>query len=187
MKITYECIDSPIGDLFLAESAKDPIAVWFRKETTLLEFVNSLGWSYPDAEFVAGSCKEVHSRLDKYFAGKRQVYPFPERLSGTDFQLSVWREIAKIPYGETVTYGEIAENLKRPGGSRAVGAATGKNPVSILIPCHRVMGTKGKLTGFGGGLQNKVWLLRHEECHIPKEPSAKGARTQPSLFEFRHK
>ncbi len=79
----------------------------------------------------------------------------------------------------------IAENIKRPGSSRAVGAATGKNPLSILIPCHRVLGTKGQLTGFGGGLPKKIWLLRHEECHMPKGKVPAGKRRQASLFEYR--
>jgi methylated-DNA-[protein]-cysteine S-methyltransferase len=186
MKILYECMESPVGDLFLAEAGRDPVAVWFRRQKTVLDFVNSLGWSYPDAEIGPGSCAIVRGRLNRYFDGKRESYPFPKNLKGTPFQISVWRQIARIPYGETATYGEIAEILKSPGSSRAVGAATGRNPVSILVPCHRVLGTKGKLTGFGGGLPNKAWLLRHEEWHMPKGERAKGARTQPSLFEYRY-
>ena len=101
--------------------------------------------------------------LDRYFAGKR---PGPDELKldpkGTDFQLKVWSELCCLDYGETTTYGEIANNIDLPGGGRAVGSAVGCNPISIIIPCHRVLGAKGSLTGYAGGEERKRWLLEHE-------------------------
>ncbi len=84
------------------------------------------------------------------------------RLNGTEFQRRVWGELREIPLGETISYGELARRLGTPGASRAVGLANGRNPVSIVVPCHRVIGADGRLTGYGGGLERKAWLLRHE-------------------------
>ena len=106
--------------------------------------------------------KAAH-QLTEFFAGTRQVFDLDyEFTEGTAFQRQVWEQIAAIPYGETLTYGEIASALGRPGASRAVGAACGQNPMSIVVPCHRVVGTGSKLTGYGGGLDRKAWLLEFE-------------------------
>lgn len=101
-------------------------------------------------------------QLREYFAGKRREFDVPVDPSGTEFQRRVWQIIATIPYGETLAYGEIAARLGGRNTARAVGAAAGANPVPIIIPCHRVIGSDGSLTGYGGGLRMKVWLLRHE-------------------------
>lgn len=102
------------------------------------------------------------AQLLEYFAGERTVFEIPLDLSGTPFQLAVWRELAAIPFGETSTYGAIAKNIGRPKAVRAVGAANGRNPVSIVLPCHRVLGAGGKLVGFAGGLDTKRCLLEFE-------------------------
>ncbi|MEX0167640.1 methylated-DNA--[protein]-cysteine S-methyltransferase [Streptomyces sp. LMG1-1-1.1] len=105
---------------------------------------------------------EAVRQLDAYFAGELTAFDLPLNLIGTPFQLRVWDRLLHIPYGETRTYGELAEELGNPGSSRAVGLANGKNPVSIIVPCHRVIGAGGSLTGYGGGLDRKQRLLAFE-------------------------
>ena len=105
---------------------------------------------------------EAIRQLDAYFAGELTEFDLPLRLDGTEFQRRVWEQLRRIPYGETRTYGELAEALGSPGASRAVGLANGKNPVTIIVPCHRVIGAGGSLTGYGGGLSRKQRLLAFE-------------------------
>ncbi|MER5740813.1 MULTISPECIES: methylated-DNA--[protein]-cysteine S-methyltransferase [unclassified Streptomyces] len=105
---------------------------------------------------------EAVRQLDAYFAGELTEFDLPLRLEGTPFQLRVWERLRLIPYGETRTYGELAEELGSPGASRAVGLANGRNPVSVIVPCHRVIGSGGGLTGYGGGLDRKRRLLAFE-------------------------
>jgi methylated-DNA-[protein]-cysteine S-methyltransferase len=104
-------------------------------------------------------------QLSEYFAGSRRRFDLPLRLEGTVFQQRVWRELTEIPYGETWSYGQLAARIGKPTASRAVGLANGRNPISILVPCHRVIGADGSLTGYGGGLARKQWLLAHEGLH----------------------
>ncbi|MYL97495.1 methylated-DNA--[protein]-cysteine S-methyltransferase [Novosphingobium sp. FGD1] len=104
----------------------------------------------------------AQDQLNAYFEGRLRRFDLPLDFRGTDFQRAVWRALLDIPYGETRSYGEIARALGRPGASRAVGAANGRNPISIVAPCHRVIGSGGGLTGFAGGLAAKTWLLRLE-------------------------
>jgi methylated-DNA-[protein]-cysteine S-methyltransferase len=101
-------------------------------------------------------------QLSEYFAGSRREFDLPLRMHGTDFQKRVWHELTEIPYGQTWSYGELAKRIDNPSASRAVGLANGRNPISILVPCHRVIGADGSLTGYGGGLDRKRWLLAHE-------------------------
>jgi methylated-DNA-[protein]-cysteine S-methyltransferase len=101
-------------------------------------------------------------QLKEYFVGKRREFDLPLRMEGTEFQQRVWRELTKIPFGETRSYGQLAKRLNNPNGSRAVGLANGRNPIAVIVPCHRVIGADGSLTGFGGGLERKEWLLTHE-------------------------
>ncbi|SEC08834.1 methylated-DNA--[protein]-cysteine S-methyltransferase [Streptomyces sp. TLI_105] len=115
---------------------------------------------------------EAIRQLDAYFAGELTAFDLPLNLIGTPFQLRVWEQLLRIPYGETRTYGELAEELGSPGASRAVGLANGKNPVSIIVPCHRVIGAGGGLTGYGGGLDRKQRLLAFES----------GAEAPEALF-----
>lgn len=102
------------------------------------------------------------AQLDEYFAAQRTTFDLPFDLRGTDFQVANWLALAEIPFGSTATYGEQAKRLGRPNAARAIGAATGRNPLSIVLPCHRVVGSDGSLTGFAGGLETKRWLLHHE-------------------------
>ena len=109
------------------------------------------------------------AQLKEYFAGQRKVFDMPLDAKGTDFQQAVWACLLKIPFGKTLSYLDIAKLVDRPKGSQAVGGANGRNPISIIVPCHRVVGSKGSLTGYAGGIARKLWLLEHE-----------GIITQPS-------
>jgi methylated-DNA-[protein]-cysteine S-methyltransferase len=117
------------------------------------------------------------AQLAEYFAGERQEFDLAVRPVGTNFQQLVWRALTRIPFGETWTYGELARAIGRPSASRAVGAANSKNPLSIIVPCHRVIGASGELTGYAGGMPAKRWLLDHERgcstsMHGPRAPSS---------------
>jgi methylated-DNA-[protein]-cysteine S-methyltransferase len=107
--------------------------------------------------------KECLRQLDEYFKGKRQKFSIPLLLDGTDFQKAVWRQLQKIPFGQTASYGEVARAIGNPRAFRAVGNANNKNDIPIIIPCHRVIGSDGKLVGFGSGIWRKEWLLDHEK------------------------
>jgi methylated-DNA-[protein]-cysteine S-methyltransferase len=115
--------------------------------------------------------REAVKQLKAYFAGDLHDFDLPLRMEGTPFQLSVWRALREIPYGETISYGELARRIGNPSGSRAVGLANGSNPIAIVVPCHRVIGSNGKLTGYGGGLENKELLLNLERRHGGPQPS----------------
>ena len=106
---------------------------------------------------------EAEKQLFEYFSGKRKTFELEYELSGTEFQKSVWRELLKIPFGKTKNYGEIAKEIGKPKAGRAVGSACNKNPLPIIVPCHRVIGADGKLTGFACGTEIKEWLLDHEK------------------------
>ena len=110
--------------------------------------------------------QQAKRELREYFAGERVDFDLPLNPEGTKFQYQVWNELLKIPYGATMTYGEIARNMGNPDAMRAVGAANGRNPIAIIIPCHRVIGTQGKMIGYGGGIDRKLWLLKHEAAEI---------------------
>jgi methylated-DNA-[protein]-cysteine S-methyltransferase len=118
---------------------------------------NQPGWSQDDAAYA-----EVAGQLEEYFAGTRQVFEVDLAFEGTPFQVEVWEALCEIPYGETVSYAALAEVVGRPAAVRAVGAANGRNPISIIAPCHRVIGANGSLTGYGWGVDRKAWLLDHE-------------------------
>ncbi|MFC5491029.1 methylated-DNA--[protein]-cysteine S-methyltransferase [Dokdonella soli] len=107
-------------------------------------------------------------QLEAYFDGRLHTFDLALAARGTEFRRCVWNELARIPYGETISYGELARRIGDPSASRAVGAANGANPLPIIVPCHRVIGANGKLTGFGGGLPTKQWLLEHERRHAPR-------------------
>lgn len=113
--------------------------------------------------------KVIHDcclQLDEYFKGERTEFFIPYIIKGTDFQKDVWQALTKISYGQTTSYGDIAKRINRDKAVRAVGSANGKNQLNIIIPCHRIIGKNGKLTGYGGGLQRKKWLLNHEKSNI---------------------
>jgi methylated-DNA-[protein]-cysteine S-methyltransferase len=110
--------------------------------------------------------KDCIKQLDEYFRGKRKSFELKLNPEGTEFQKKVWKELLKIPYGTTLSYGEISRRIKNPKAVRSVGQAIGRNPISIVIPCHRVIGSDGSLTGYASGLWRKEWLLKHEEINL---------------------
>jgi len=114
------------------------------------------------------------AQLTEYFAGRRRGFDLPLALRGTPFQTRVWRALLQLPFGVTCSYGELARAIGKPSASRAVGAANGQNPIAIIVPCHRVIGSTGELTGYGGGLAMKRWLLDHERAGAGA--AARGAR-----------
>lgn len=153
-------IDSPLGPILLAASEDGLVALYFemrRHPPTMTDWVPMLAGS--GAALVLGT---AHRQLDEYFAGARTTFDVALAPQGTGFQRQVWNALRRIPYGETSTYGAMAAALGAPNASRAVGAANGRNPVSIIVPCHRLVGSNGALTGFGGGVERKRWLLDHE-------------------------
>ncbi|QBG36510.1 methylated-DNA--[protein]-cysteine S-methyltransferase [Litorilituus sediminis] len=110
--------------------------------------------------------KDSQHQLHEYFAGKRKAFDLPLAPKGTAFQQLVWQQLANIPYGEVYSYGDIAKLVNKPKGSQAVGGANGRNPISIIVPCHRVIGANGSLTGYAGGIERKLWLLNHEGAKL---------------------
>lgn len=165
MTIYYSYLASPIGDLLLAGDG-DSLHLLGFPEGRMRTRHEDL-WRPDDTVFT-----EVKSQLNAYFAGELQEFNFPLAPHGTEFQMSVWKALTTIPYGSTRSYGEIAWQIGNPKASRAVGAANGQNPIPIIIPCHRVIGSTGKLTGFGGGLPTKVALLNLEQRHRPFQLTA---------------
>ena len=152
----YYCYtNSPIGELLLAGDADALTMIGFPKGSMRRD-------PEPDWIFNEKPFAEAMRQLEEYFDGERRDFDLPLRLDGTEFQLLVLDELQKIPYGETTSYGDIAKRIGRPKASRAVGAANGRNPIPIVVPCHRVIGSHGDLTGFGGGLDTKEALLRLE-------------------------
>jgi methylated-DNA-[protein]-cysteine S-methyltransferase len=106
--------------------------------------------------------EDLTTQLAEYFSGTRKTFDFPLAPKGTPFQLAVWHALLEIPYGDTISYAELARRIGKPSAVRAVGAANGANPIPVIIPCHRVIGSNGTLTGYGGGIERKQWLLAHE-------------------------
>ena len=152
----YYCyLDTPIGELLLAGEEGGLSMIGFPKGSMRRE-------PEPDWIFNEKPLADARRQLHEYFAGERREFDLPLMLSGTEFQVSVLQALLEIPYGETVTYGEIAKRIGRPRAVRAVGAANGRNPIPTVVPCHRVIGSTGDLTGFGGGLDTKEALLRLE-------------------------
>lgn len=154
----HTTVESPIGSLLLAGDGT---------RLTRLGFPSGKGavqpkpdWRRDDAAFA-----EARRQLTAYFDRRLTRFDIPLDPRGTPFQLDVWRALLDIPAGETISYGELARRIGRPSASRAVGAANGANPLPIVIPCHRVIGASGKLTGFAGGIPTKTWLLDHERGH----------------------
>lgn len=153
--IYYEQMPSPIGPLFLV--ADDDGLREVRFELDRRPHVASDGWVHSPHKLA-----EVRRQLEEYFAGERMTFELMLKPIGTDFQQSVWQALTTIAYSQTASYGQISRQIERPKASRAVGAANGRNPIPIIIPCHRVIGSNGTLTGFAGGLAAKQWLLEHE-------------------------
>ena len=158
-------VDSPVGPLFLVASSAGLHAIEFESARHPLR--RSDDWR----EGAHPVLDATQQQLDEYFAGQRQSFDLPLAAHGTPFQQVVWQALTRIPFGATASYVALAKSIGRPTASRAVGAANGRNPLSIVVPCHRVIGASGLLTGFGGGLPTKAFLL-----------SLEGARPGDDLF-----
>ncbi len=153
----YTWMESPVGRLLLAADESGLRQILFRGEP-------AAHWR-DDPQPLAEAVRQLRA----YFAGELRDFDLPLAPEGTPFQLRVWRELRNIPYGQTISYGELARRVGSPNGSRAVGLANGANPISIVVPCHRVIGSNGKLTGYGGGLENKQRLLSLERAGSENE------------------
>jgi methylated-DNA-[protein]-cysteine S-methyltransferase len=156
MKI-YCRVDSPIGCLLLTSDGEFLTGLYMGAPSKSPE----LGGDWLEKPN-GGPLPNAARQLEEYFAGKRKVFDLPLKMQGTEFQKRVWRQLTKIPFGETWSYGQLAKRLDNPNGSRAVGLANGRNPIAVIVPCHRVIGADGSMTGFGGGIPRKQWLLAHE-------------------------
>jgi methylated-DNA-[protein]-cysteine S-methyltransferase len=153
----YCYVDSPIGQLLLTSDGESLTGLYMGTPSKSPQLDSD--WAEKPN---AAPLSEVARQLEQYFAGNRKVFDLPLKMQGTEFQKRVWRQLTKIPFGETWSYGQLAKRLENPNGSRAVGLANGRNPIAVIVPCHRVIGANGSLTGFGGGIPRKQWLLSHE-------------------------
>jgi methylated-DNA-[protein]-cysteine S-methyltransferase len=154
MTTYYTYAESPVGALLLTSDGARLTGIYFEYES-----VPVTEWTRRDDAAPFG---EAIEQLGEYFAGSRADFDLPLAPSGTDFQRRVWTELMRIPYGATISYGELARRIGNPNASRAVGLANGRNPIPIVVPCHRVIGANGTLTGYGGGLERKQLLLALE-------------------------
>lgn len=167
MRYYTSMMDSPCGPLLLVVSETGAVVrIEFcnGRERNIVHRIRAAGI---DVIEDAGRTAGLRRQLEEYFAGERQEFDLELAPEGTPFELSVWEELKKIPFGETRSYGEIAQAIGRPGSARAVGRANGANPIPIVVPCHRVIGADGSLTGFGGGLDAKTRLLEIEGRALP--------------------
>jgi methylated-DNA-[protein]-cysteine S-methyltransferase len=158
MSLAFKIIGSPLGDLKLIASDEGLVAILWENDSPR---------RVPLTELVANDehpvLVETERELGEYFAGRRKTFSIPLDMRGTRFQKQVWDALLAIPFGETRSYGQLARQLGNPRATRAVGTANGRNPLSIVLPCHRVIGSSGKLTGFAGGLDAKAHLLGLEK------------------------
>lgn len=172
ISIVYTKLDTPVGAMFVASQESGLCGLQFGKdaETFLLTYLSR---TYPGAHIVRddGANGEVVNQLQEYFSGNRRDFDLKLSPAGTPFQQKVWQFLTTIPFGKTVSYADVAAGVGNPKASRAVGGANGKNPIAVIIPCHRVIAADGTLGGYAGGLQYKRTLLNHE-CAPYKESGA---------------
>lgn len=152
-KLDYQ---SSIGVIEIIGTDKAIVSIMFSEENKLVNLLQ------PDTPKVLIKC---YNELDEYFKGERHQFTFRYEFEGTDFQKTVWKALIEVPYAKTVSYQDIAISIDNPKAVRAVGSANGKNKLSIVIPCHRIIGANGRLTGYAGGLWRKEWLLQHERSN----------------------
>jgi methylated-DNA-[protein]-cysteine S-methyltransferase len=158
MALFFKYVNSPVGKLKVIASEQGLVAILWENDNPLRV---RLERATEDAD--QPILRQTEQQLEEYFSGSRKSFSIPLDIRGTSFQKDVWQQLLAIPFGQTRSYGELAKELGRPLASRAVGAANGRNPLSIVVPCHRVIGSSGKLTGFAGGLDTKARLLELEK------------------------
>lgn len=157
MSYVFTAFQSPVGELKLVASDQGLMAILWANDNPNRVPLGSMKRDDANPVLI-----QTRLQLEQYFAGKRQRFVLPLNFVGTDFQKLVWQSLLTIPFGETRSYGQIALQIGKPKAARAVGAANGRNPISIVIPCHRVIGSNGELTGFAGGLKAKAYLIEIE-------------------------
>jgi len=157
MKLAYKLMASPVGELKLVASEKGLVAILWENDNPRRVLLGEMKNDVRQPILL-----ETERQLKEYFEGKRQEFSIPLDMRGTAFQKNVWEALLAIPFGETRSYGQLAKQLGRPSAARAVGGASGRNPLSIVVPCHRVIGASGELTGFAGGIGAKERLLKIE-------------------------
>jgi methylated-DNA-[protein]-cysteine S-methyltransferase len=162
--LLYTRTQSPIGELLLVGDGRALHGLHMQEGRTAVSVQPE--WRPADEPFA-----DVREQLSEYFSGERLDFELPLAPDGTAFQRRVWDALQEIPYGETTTYGELARRLGRPSASRAVGLANGRNPIAVIVPCHRVIGSDGSLTGYGGGLERKRFLLEREAARVRRSPA----------------
>ena len=153
--LVYDVVPSPIDRLIVASDGAAIVGVWMANAEP-----DEVRWA--DRRGSDDLLKEARRQLGAYFAGRLETFDVPLAPNGTEFQRRVWTTLRAIPFGATISYAELARRVSNVAAVRAVGAANGRNPIPIIVPCHRVIGSDGSLTGFGGGLERKRWLLEHE-------------------------
>ena len=158
-KTVFTTVDSPLGVILLVGNGQGLTELEFQ-DGTKPTAINA-EWERDDSHFM-----EEVGQIKAYFAGERQQFDLQLAPKGTAFQQEVWRALRAIPYGQTISYGELAHRIGRPKAARAVGAANGANPLALIVPCHRVIGSNGRLTGYRGGLSIKEALLAHEQQYL---------------------
>lgn len=165
--LAWTRVETPIGPFCVVGIAGIVLGAAWRAEPT--------GW---DAVRDDAALSEVHEQVTQWMAGHRRSFSVPVAPAGTPFQQLVWAAVRDVPFGQTVTYGGLAHHLRSPHGARAVGSANGANPIPLLVPCHRIVGSKGALVGYAGGTDIKAWLLDHEKrvAHTEQPPLPLGLR-----------
>lgn len=163
-------ISTPLGPMVALASEEALCCLEFRSKKRMSLLKQRLNNWYPSSKVLKktnGILEQVKVQLAKYFDGDTMALNFLKtEAPGTDFEKKVWKQLRKIPAGEVVSYSQVAKKIGKPKAARAVGGASRRNPLSLIVPCHRVVGASGKLTGYGGGLPQKNWLLKHEECPV---------------------
>ena len=174
MLLSIDRIPSPVGEIFLVFEGEVLRALDFHDYEMRMRRLLSLHYGAVALQ-PAAAPKSLRAPLDRYFAGDfRAIDKVKTATGGTDFQRQIWSALRDIPAGETMGYGKLAARIGRPNASRAVGAANGANPIAIVVPCHRVIGASSALTGYGGGLPRKAWLLAHEKPGVTRQHALPG-------------
>ena len=161
--LTYDVVSTPIGRLIVASDGAAISGVWMANADPDDE-------RWEERRGMDALLSDARDQLAAYFERRLRAFALPLAPNGTEFQRRVWSALTEIPYGRTISYAELARRVKNSSAVRAVGAANGRNPIPIIVPCHRVIGSDGSLTGFGGGLDRKRWLLQHENSLPAEEP-----------------
>ena len=170
---------SPVGELLLTAEDTGLTRVWFERRRHGGEPDPQWVRGGPGDKAATGILEAARAQLDEYFDGRRTDFDLPLQPSGSAFQMQVWARLREIPFGSTISYSELARRVGDPSAVRAVGGANARNPLPIVVPCHRVIGADGSLTGFGGGIQRKHWLLAHEG--VPLAATRRGAPSDGAL------